>query len=156
MNHKGRLINKKLADTSGVNAGTVSRFLNNKSVNMKLDNLYQMLSALNLITDNNGNRAENTRPQEDRALPVEYPNQDREAREMIEDLLLVVRHGNTDMKNAVRMGIKGVLAAIEKEAAAGEQQLLIKELQENYRAIIERLDLMAGPAEIKNGTKSDM
>jgi len=156
VNHKGRLINKKLADTSGVNAGTVSRFLNNKSVNMKLDNLYQMLSALNLITDNNGNRAENTRPQEDRALPVEYPNQDREAREMIEDLLLVVRHGNTDMKNAVRMGIKGVLAAIEKEAAAGEQQLLIKELQENYRAIIERLDLMAGPAEIKNGTKSDM
>lgn len=158
VNHKGKLINKKLADTSGVNPGTVSRFLNNKSVNMKLDNLYQMLSALDLIRDNaNGNRGEHTPPEtkEEKGLPVEYQNQDRETREMIEDLLFVMRHGNTDMKNAVRMGIKGVLAAIDKEAAANEQQLLIKELQENYRAIIKRLDLLAGPAETRNNRKSD-
>lgn len=145
----GRLINKKLADTSGVNAGTVSRFLNNKSVNMKLDNLYQMLTALDLIKvpDNGSGPGHADAAQRDAtSAPAENQRFDKETQEMIDDLLTVVRYGNTDMKNAVRMGIKGVIAAIEKEAAANKQEQLIRQLQENYRSIIERIDQLADPS----------
>jgi len=149
----GRLINKKLADTSGVNAGTVSRFLNNKSVNMKLDNLYQMLTALDLIKvpDNGSGPGHADAAQRDAtSAPAENQRFDKETQEMIDDLLTVVRYGNTDMKNAVRMGIKGVIAAIEKEAAANKQEQLIRQLQENYRSIIERIDQLADPSADKS------
>jgi hypothetical protein len=145
----GRLINKKLADTSGVNAGTVSRFLNNKSVNMKLDNLYQMLTALDLIKfpgDRSGPDGTEAAKQDANAASAENHRFDKETQEMIDDLMMVVRHGNTDMKNAVRMGIKGVIAAIEKEAAANKQEQLIRQLQENYRSILDRLDHLADPS----------
>ena len=148
----GRLINKKLADTSGVNAGTVSRFLNNKSVNMKLDNLYQMLTALDLIKGSgNGSGRDRAEVEKQDATSAPAKNQrfDKETQDMIDDLLTVIRYGNTDMKNAVRMGIKGVIAAIEKEAAASQQERVIRQLQDNYRSIIERLDELADPSAAK-------
>jgi len=154
VNQNGKLINKKLAETSGVNPGTVSRFLNNKSVNMKLDNLYQMLHALDLIRDtSNGSPPTGIEADRKDAATSSADSQslDRDTREMIDDLLMIVQYGNTDMKNAVRMGIKGVLGAITKESAASEQEVLIQQLQDNYQAIIRRLDLLAGPA----GTKSE-
>ena len=154
----GRLINKKLADTSGVNAGTVSRFLNNKSINMKLDNLYQMLTALDLIKGpDNKSGADRTgaAKQEATAASAENLQFDKETQDMIDDLLTIVRYGNTDMKNAVRMGIKGVIAAIEKEAAANKQEQVIRQLQENYRSIIDRLDQLADPSAAKPSPQGD-
>jgi transcriptional regulator with XRE-family HTH domain len=108
-NRKGQCDSKALADASGVHQATVSKYLSGQVRNLHPDNLYRILKTLNILK---------TQKYLDDIIkypPWDNKRRDIETREMLNNFLMILRHGSAESKNDLKKSLRQTMSSIEKK-----------------------------------------
>jgi transcriptional regulator with XRE-family HTH domain len=108
-NRRGQCDSKALAAASGVHQATVSKYLSGQVRNLHPENLFKILKALNILK---------TQKYIDDIIkypPWDNKRRDIETREMLNDFLMILRHGTPESKMALKKSLQQTMVSIEKK-----------------------------------------